>query len=1190
MSEDYIEPKGNFRLQAGIGSHASRIYKNGLENNALSLGRVIKIDYKTNTVDFYLISRGGITVNNQDYSNELTARLPMLFGGRNGYGNAYGQLYPIRINDIIVVGFIENLTNNCVVLGRYVDDSISTELSPQDFKSSDFNNVNTYDNTNIMRTVFPSQTYDATDGYGSRIMSLPGKSFLYVNAKVPLYSHGTDDGEEPLDYKDLKSSFSGSNEEIEPIMDKAPEILLCHRGIVDNNGNPDPNKLYFYVSQDGLLRYDKMRTDEDWRTYVELSEDGEFRARRQNDSKIFGTGSDNAEIYLDKDSNVTLSSEDNTVSVTPSGAYYNGREIATIDTDSYYDTLRNNPNMTANYVSELATLKQNQILSLKQVGNISTDQLSSQDASNLVNTYSRISSSHIDLTQKANTYGVSTDSYNSAFNNLTTQIRPVIYADDTPTIDSDNWNSAISNYYDAEYTISTNIFSKLSGSISGATIAYSFAQQRLSDSQEDRTVINPVLAKIASENYISSDQRSSIAKVWANINYVKDDTDSYASYIGVDSSNYDAAYTKLSNYLDSENILSRYTTLYITGSALSGLFSDYYSAEDTIMAAISNANAKTIARYNGDVNDLYTEIDETNRQIALTAVSVKNIDKTMQENQAQLKVMANQITSKVSSSSVSGLLGTTLSTLALGGSNLFSSSTSVKDTYTDSNNQATTVTGALTSDYVVGQGSKEYTVTADQATGAINLNLLFYDSNKNFISGETIAGTKSVSIVGAESPASTVFIRVSVDVSARIMLELGNTATAWEQSYLDAVETNSGLQDAADSAQAKADDEATYANTAQSNESATIVTLTTMTADGVLSDTDKSNINDIISDINDFSETDLNKADIYNVDSTDYSSKLVALRNYVNPIISVVGSTSVNSTEFIGKFNDYYTSRNTMLNSITNIASENAQSAIEAMNNNAEQMLADARNKFSFAQSQIQQLSTEIDLKVSSGDLVSEININSDKMVLTSPEIVFPYSDSGSNGSLTIKSGTISSNYVTKDTNTQVLIDRTGYDQKSLDSNGNLESESKLTDGGLSITKISSGNTTTDTLDINDAYSNSGAVGSFANSYAAGASNSVIREGHTTSIDLVVTQPTTGTAAKDSVIGVVPSWAIPTRTTNIIGYAYDVVAGTTLAAGTVFTSYPILCYVDTSGNIKLTHAIKPGTPILITTNYPSIDI
>lgn len=314
------------RLQSSMRTNLVEDIHHGNKINKIELGRVTKVNYQTNSVGFILVTTG---VNGARASANKTysAVLPMSFAGRNGYGKAYGDITPVRVNDIILVGFVDDKTYKPIVIGIYPDESIAQELTRSADNDIDPDSVIDFATADASFKVYPDQTYNYHDGIGTRTLSFSGHSFLLVNANVvdcDFLEHKTDDGIMPLDYVDLPTSFFANGETIEPVKDTAPEILFKHQGIVDKSGNVDKHALYLYISQDGTYRVSQMRTDEDWRTYFEIK-NSEIRLIRQKNSKVFGgidvDSLNSSGLIIDDNGNLTLRNHTTGICIKSDGIY-----------------------------------------------------------------------------------------------------------------------------------------------------------------------------------------------------------------------------------------------------------------------------------------------------------------------------------------------------------------------------------------------------------------------------------------------------------------------------------------------------------------------------------------------------------------------------------------------------------------------------------------------------------------------------------------------------------------------------------------------------------------------------------------------------------------------------------------------------------------------------------------------------
>ncbi|MEI2421864.1 hypothetical protein V6O07_16425, partial [Arthrospira platensis SPKY2] len=104
------------------------------------------------------------------YANEgkFSAKLPIEFGGRNIAGQPYGQINPIAVGNIVLVGFINADKNMPIVLSVYNDGTVSNKLTQAPFANADPTDEELQRHTYQKFQVYPSLTYDGIDGEGTR--------------------------------------------------------------------------------------------------------------------------------------------------------------------------------------------------------------------------------------------------------------------------------------------------------------------------------------------------------------------------------------------------------------------------------------------------------------------------------------------------------------------------------------------------------------------------------------------------------------------------------------------------------------------------------------------------------------------------------------------------------------------------------------------------------------------------------------------------------------------------------------------------------------------------------------------------------------------------------------------------------------------------------------------------------------
>lgn len=291
------------RTQASLGTEFRRLYNESSNIDRITLAEVIKVNYRYNTVDVKITIDNTVISNSGADEGRFSAKLPVEFGGRTLDGKPYGQINPIDVGSLVLLGFLDGKKTKPIVLSVYGKADVTKELSRAPFSGVDPKDESLKGLANQKFTVYPSLTYENIDGVGNRTVSFTGKSFMVMDADTnPEMSAITDDGDGHR-YEDLKTSYYYSGELIEPKDGKAPTILFKHQG--DKYGTDeveeDSHSFMFFLGQDGTYRTSILREDEDWRSYFEMTPDGTVKIRRQNDTKAIGQGNAYHELSVGKD-------------------------------------------------------------------------------------------------------------------------------------------------------------------------------------------------------------------------------------------------------------------------------------------------------------------------------------------------------------------------------------------------------------------------------------------------------------------------------------------------------------------------------------------------------------------------------------------------------------------------------------------------------------------------------------------------------------------------------------------------------------------------------------------------------------------------------------------------------------------------------------------------------------------------
>lgn len=352
------------RLQASLGTERVRKLAQTSNSTNMILARIVDINYNKNTITFLDISN-----NSSSVASTTSAKLPVPFGGQNGYGNAYGNILPVRVNDIVLIAYVNNKKSEPIVIGRYVDNDTAKEISPlsQDSSvSSTSDEYYVFGNTESK--IYPDLTYKYHDGSGSQEYTFPGKTFLSIQDGGITESDGLlVDSQLGTPYEYLQQATYKSGKELNPINLFAPRILFKHEGVrlpdataSDYIGGIDEHLAQGYIDGTGTSRFSVTRKDENWLSYIELdddSESGDITIRRQDDNETFRNDDvDYAEVKVTSDNEVSITSGSTNLLVTD-GHHIIASDTTTgddsIDLYSGVQDLTNNVSDVSNSVSNI---------------------------------------------------------------------------------------------------------------------------------------------------------------------------------------------------------------------------------------------------------------------------------------------------------------------------------------------------------------------------------------------------------------------------------------------------------------------------------------------------------------------------------------------------------------------------------------------------------------------------------------------------------------------------------------------------------------------------------------------------------------------------------------------------------------------------------------------------------------------
>jgi len=412
--------KGDIRRQAALGTELKRNINNNNATSSLVLARVSKIDYENNSIE-YVVQTDGMNNSSGAITNG-GARLPVSFGGKNGYGNSYGELNTIRVNDIVLIGFIGDKKNSPIVISKYLSDEDAYLLSDYGGVANMApNDADMYDKTNSYKTLYPDLTYSYHNGNGYYEHTFSGNSFLIMDD----YDIKTDFEDTPnkvyMDSSDY-SSLIGNKYKDGTMFDTlnylAPSIFFKHQGsyLVDANGDEklDHHQTNLSISPQGSTRITSFHDDEKWLSLFSIDgNNGEINITREKDNTVnIGELADtNSSFTIDKDNNLILSSG-NTKMILSDGHHIIASDLDTDDDKiDLYQSALNNKNSISGINNSINSINNNMSSSSSSLSTVN-DQVN-MSASSISQTTAIASSIYGNATTSVNMFSLASSISNT---------------------------------------------------------------------------------------------------------------------------------------------------------------------------------------------------------------------------------------------------------------------------------------------------------------------------------------------------------------------------------------------------------------------------------------------------------------------------------------------------------------------------------------------------------------------------------------------------------------------------------------------------------------------------------------------------------------------------------------------------------------------------------------------------------
>ena len=988
--KDGVNLAGGRRFQAGLGSEHKRLYKEGQQINTLLLAQVIQVNYKYNTVDLLALQHKEVFQNSYANEGKFSARLPMEFGGRNLAGQPYGQVNPIAVGTVVLVGFINSDKDMPIVISVYNNNDVNKQLSRTRFANADPTDMALAGQMYQKFSLYPSLTYDSIDGDGNRVVTFSGKSFIAFDTKDMQNSPMTD-ASYGSRYEDLGTSYYNDGELIEPMKGRAPNVLFKHQGILDDDNKPDTHNFMIHINPDGTYRTSMMDTEQDWRTMFEMTPEGKIRLRRQGDTVRLNDGFEIGELGINEEGIVYLRNGDMDLEVREDGIYSQGKLITEgINLDDIYDKISNitfeinKTNESLQILTEKSELQDGKIVNLETEITIVAGKVESKVSATEVQ--DMIDSSIVDMTEairqaqedadranqvisdmasdnrlapsekldllkewdiikneyptylaQAELYEVDSTTYTAKYKALETFVTPLLEdMEATSVVDGSIMRKTFSAYYTERINllnaITKGLKDGLEEAMKKASQASVDATQALADSaqaQIDANNAKQLIADIASDGKLTASEKYQLKKEWDVIVKEYPTTIAQATKYKVNTDNYTAKYKALETFV-TPLFANMDETSVVNGEQLRAVFSDYYAVKITLLKEITDIARDELTDYGNRITVAETKITQTSEAITLMATRVETVENNVKTNTAQLEVQADLISQKVTASEVKDAIDNAIDNMSIGGSNLFVIKTQTAGLLNENDGTVgTAVDKSVVSNYIKVTAKMPYVASLYGNTGTNSIIIAWYDTSKTFISGQAVADSGDFHKTYV-APENAVYARLSYKKAdtVKMKFEVGTKPTDYSPSWDDIKGDQTALEEYIKQVEEQAKQAQQEAENAKNEAENANSAIADMSNDNMLTANEKQQILLQWEEIKTEYPINLDQATKFGVSATQYTTAYNALKTYLDPLLADMTTTSVIvGSTMRSTFNTYYDRRTTLLNRVAELAKQVADQA-----------------------------------------------------------------------------------------------------------------------------------------------------------------------------------------------------------------------------------------------------------------------
>ncbi|MCM1216791.1 MAG: hypothetical protein NC548_20010 [Lachnospiraceae bacterium] len=288
------------RLQSSVGDVQTFDRKDQAMKGMLMVARILKIHHVHHTADIQMIVNRDVIVGTESKQGiDAVQILEQYAGWDKTYEVYYGDITPYRENELVLVAFAENMKDRPFILGAVHE--VKDYKNP--FPKEEYDKT---DEKHIYQTLKISRLQDYWYFNGVSELELVHHSHSYLTSRElggdvlgeGDGGEGIDDSRDGFNWDDLYVKNFTTEETLEMPEEKYTSVPLDYMLHFARSYEDDAGFLRFWVrSKTSEVRITSDNNDSKL-TIFSLKTDGSFKARRQNDTNKFDSGSDFGEVEV----------------------------------------------------------------------------------------------------------------------------------------------------------------------------------------------------------------------------------------------------------------------------------------------------------------------------------------------------------------------------------------------------------------------------------------------------------------------------------------------------------------------------------------------------------------------------------------------------------------------------------------------------------------------------------------------------------------------------------------------------------------------------------------------------------------------------------------------------------------------------------------------------------------------------